>query len=288
MSGEIMKRDLFARIKTTYQSLSRSEEKVGEYILNNAQEVMSMSLAEVAAQSKVSDATALRFSRSLGYRGWLELKVALIRSLPDESDENIHSESKDAGVSLLFSGVIEKSKLALEETLLAFDEKVFQDVIEAVVKSERILIIGSGTSGPIAQDLYNRLFRLGLFCLVQTDGLLQIMQASIMSTKDILIVISQSGEAESIIRTAEIARKAGVPIITITGSRLSGLARLSDYILLSVCHEPKVETMSARIAQHAIVHALSLALSKEMGAIAKINEDKIWDAFFPNSPGKTV
>lgn len=286
MNREIMKRDLFARIKTTYLSLSRSEEKVGEYILNNAQEVMSMSLAEVAAKSKVSDATALRFSRSLGYRGWLELKVALIRSLPEESDKNLQSESKDAGVSSLFSGVIEKSKLALEETFLAFDEKVFRTVIEAVVKSERILIIGSGTSGPIAQDLYNRLFRLGLFCRVETDGLLQIMQASIMSKKDILIVISQSGEAESILRTAKIARKVGVPIITITGSRLSGLAKLSDHIILSVCHEPKVETMTARIAQHAIVYALTLALSMEMGEISKINESKIWDGFFPDSSGK--
>lgn len=283
MNREIMKRDLFARIKTTYQSLSRSEEKVGEYILNNAQEVMSMSLAEVAAQSKVSDATALRFSRSLGYQGWLELKVALIRSLPEESDENIQSESRDTGVSSLFSGIIEKSKLALEETLLAFDKKVFHAVIEAVVKSERILIIGSGTSGPIAQDLYNRLFRLGLFCRVETDGILQVMQTSLMSKNDILIAISQSGETESIIRTAGIAGKGGVRIVTITGARLSALARLSDHILLSVCHEPNMETMSARIAQHAIVHALSLALSKEMGDIAKINEEKIWDAFYPNS-----
>jgi DNA-binding MurR/RpiR family transcriptional regulator len=286
MNREIMKRDLFARIKTTYQSLSHSEEKVGKYILGNAREVMSMTLAELAAHSKVSDTTALRFSRSLGYRGWLELKVALIRSLPDESNENISSESQDVGVRSLFTGIIEKSKLALEETLLAFDEKVFLAVIKSVIEAERILIAGSGTSGPIAQDLYNRLFRLGLFCRVETDGLLQIMQTSLMTPKDLLIVISQSGEAESILRTADTAKKAGVPIITITGSRLSGLAKLSKHILLSVCHEPNVETMSARIAQHAIVQALSLALSGEIGDIARINEDKIWDAFFPNSPDR--
>lgn len=278
-----MKRDLFARIKTTYQSLSHSEGKVGKYILDNAQEVMSMTLAELAARCKVSDATALRFSRSLGYRGWLELKIALIRSLPDENNENNSSEYQDEGVVSLFTGIIEKSKLALEETLLAFDEKIFLAVIKSVTEAERILIAGSGTSGPIAQDLYNRLFRLGLFCRVETDGLLQIMQTSLMTPKDLLIVISQSGEAESILKTAYTAKKAGVPVITITGSRLSGLAKLSKHILLSVCHEVNVETMSARIAQHAIVQALSSALSEEMGEIAEINEDKIWDAFFPNS-----
>ena len=265
MNREIMKRDLFARIKTTYQSLSRSEEKVGEYILNNAQKVMSMSLAELAAQSNVSDATALRFCRSLGYSGWLEFKVALIRSLPEEADENLSHNTQDGSAVSLFTGIIEKSKLALEETLLAFDGKIFKAVVKVIKEAERILIVGSGTSGPIAHDLYNRLFRLGLFCRVETDGLLQIMQVSIMSAKDILIVISQSGEAESILSTADIAGKAGIPIITITGSRLSGLAKVSDYILLSVCHEPKAETMTARMAQHAIVYALTLSKKKGIG-----------------------
>jgi len=286
MGGEIFKGDLFARIKTTYQSLTRSERKVGEYILNNSREVMSMTLAELALKSKVSDATALRFSRSLGYRGWLEFKVALIRSLPAESEKSKSLESPDKGAASLFTAVIRKSKLALEETLLAFDEKVFTAAVKAIIAAERILIIGSGTSGPIAQDLYNRLFRLGLFCRVETDGLLQIMQTSIMSVKDILIVISQSGEAESILTTAGIARKGGIPIITITGARLSGLAKISDHILLSVCHEPKVEVMTARIAQHAIVYALTLALAREMGDIPELNESKIWDGFFPNTTEK--
>jgi DNA-binding MurR/RpiR family transcriptional regulator len=279
----IMKRDLFARIKTTYKSLSRSEEKVGKYILGNAHEVMSMTLAELAAKSKVSDATALRFSRSLGYRGWLEFKVALIRSLPEESGGNIILGSEETGAELLFKCIIEKSTLALDETLLAFNEKVFETAVEVILKAEKILIVGAGTSGPVAQDLYNRLFRLGLFCRVEMDALLQVMQTSLMSPKDVLISISQSGDTESILKTAGVARKVGASIVTITGSRLSGLAKISDYVLLSVCHEPNLETMTARIVQHALVNCLYLSLAKEKGEITKLNEDKIWDALFPNA-----
>jgi RpiR family carbohydrate utilization transcriptional regulator len=208
------KRDLFVRIKTTYRSLSQSEKKVGEYILNNANKTMGMTLAEVAAASKVSDATALRFSRSLGYRGWLELRVALIRSVPEEWDHPLSSGGDDR--KSLFSGVIEQSKLALDETFAAFDEEVFRKVVQVVMKAEKVLIVGSGTSGPVVQDLYNRLFRLGIFCSMETDGLLQIMQASLLSPRDIVIVISQSGEAESILRTVEVAQKSGAGIVTIT------------------------------------------------------------------------
>ncbi|RKX84365.1 MAG: hypothetical protein DRP70_13345, partial [Spirochaetes bacterium] len=183
----------------------------------------------------------------------------------------------------LFTDIIGKSKEALDDTLMVFNGSEMDAAVKAIRKARRILIVGSGTSGPVANDLYNRLFRLDLFCHIETDGLLQLMHASLLTPEDILFVISQSGEAESILRVAEVARKNGAPIITITGSRLSGLAKLSDCIFLSVCHEANPETMTARIAQHAIVHAVYQSLEHSMKDISRVNEERIWDAFFPES-----
>lgn len=278
-----MKKDFFVRLKTSYQSLSRSEKKVGDFVLRNAHEVMSLTMAELAARCGVSDATALRFSRHLGYRGWLEFKVALIRSLPETEEEKKADGNGKFNFKDLFKEIVEKSKEALDDTLLAFDSEEMEETVKALRKARRILIIGSGTSGPVANDLYNRLFRLGLFCQIETDGLLQIMHASLLGPKDILFVISQSGEAESILRVVEVARKNQTPIITITGSRLSGLAKMSSRIFLSVCHETNPETTSARIAQHAIVYAVYQSLAHSMKDTSRKNEEKIWDAFFPDN-----
>ena len=278
-----MKKDFFVRIKTNYQMLSPSEKKVGDYILKNAHDVMSMTMAELAFHCRVSDATALRFSRRLGYQGWLELKVALIRSLPEEEEESSGNLNQDLEFKHLFTKIIKDSKRALDDTLLIFKVGEMNAAVEAIHKARRILIVGSGTSGPVANDLYNRLFRLGLFCHIETDGLLQIMHSSLLTSEDILIVISQSGEAESILRVAGVAKKNSTPIVTITGSRLSGLARISDYIFLSVCHEANPETMTARIAQHAIVHAIYQYLAILMQDVSRTNEERIWDAFFPDN-----
>ena len=278
-----MKKDFFVRIKTSYQSLSPSEKKVGDFVLKNAHEVMSMTMADLASRCGVSDATALRFSRRLGYRGWLELKVALIRSLPETEEPKKKKPARDFDYKDLFTDIIEKSKEALDDTLMVFNGSEMDAAVKTIRKARRILIVGSGTSGPVANDLYNRLFRLDLFCHIETDGLLQLMHASLLTPEDILFVISQSGEAESILRVAEVARKNGTPIITITGSRLSGLAKLSDCIFLSVCHEANPETMTARIAQHAIVHAVYQSLEHSMKDISRVNEERIWDAFFPES-----
>lgn len=279
--------DFFARLKTTYNTLTNSEKKVGDYILSHAQETIHMSLAEVAAKSSVSDATALRFSRSLGYSGWFELKIALIRALSENRSDSAHdpriSSSEPGNERELFQHIVQKSKTTLDETLSAFHTDTFIAILDMLQKAERIMIIGSGTSGPIAHELYNRLFRLGLYCTVETDGILQVMHASLLRPNDVLFVISQSGDSGSITRTAGVAKRNGVPVIAITGSRVSPLANLCDRILLSICHEPTPETITSRIAQQAIVHTLYTALSLRIGEQSKENEERIWDAFFPDS-----
>ncbi len=276
VSSSPLKKDFFTRLKTAYASLSVSEKKVGKFILSYPSRVVEMSLAEVARESSVSDATAMRFSRSIGYRGWLELKIALIRSLPESIGDETIGESP-------FRAIIRKSKEALDETAMAFDEDTFERGMDLLQNAGKVLITGSGTSGPIAHELYNRLFRLGINCTVASDVMLQIMHAALLSEKDLLFVISQSGASDMVMRAVEVAKRSYVPVMTITGNALTELAKASDVLLLSVCHEPNPETVASRIAQHAIVQAIYLSLSRRLGDRGRRLEDGIWDAFFPEA-----
>lgn len=276
METSALKKDFFARLKTVYNSLSQSEKKVGQFLLEHSYEAVELSLADVASSAGVSDATAMRFSRSVGYSGWLELKIALIRSLPEQPVIDSKAEGP-------FHAVMRKSKQALDETALAFDQDVFNRLLDAILISRKILVAGSGTSAPIAYDLYNRLFRLGLHVSVESDVMLQMMQASLMDEKDLLILISQSAASEMVMKAVEVAKIHGTPIATITGSSLTELARASEYLLLSVSHEPNPETVASRIAQHVLVQAIYVGLSERMGEDARVCEDRIWDSFFMDS-----
>ena len=46
------------------------------------------------------------------------------------------------------------------DTNAVLDEDQFEQAIELISGAEKILIIGVGTSGPIAHEMYNRFFRL--------------------------------------------------------------------------------------------------------------------------------
>lgn len=276
--------DTLARLRSLLPSLSPAESKVGQFVLADPREVVRMTLAEIARQSGVSDATAVRFCRSLGYAGWLEFKIALVQALP-HSPHLIHNGiSEDDSPAAMASKVLLGSKQALEDTLAVLDVDALKHALELLSTARSILITGVGTSGPMALEMYNRILRLGLNCQVQTDFYLQVMQVALMTPQDLVVVISQTGESDAPYRTAQEAKNQGVPVLCITGNVLSPLAAISDVVLLSVSQESMPETISSRIAQYALIHALYICLAMNNMDQAIENDELIWKALMRQTP----
>ena len=245
-----------------------------------------MTLAEVAQEGGVSDATAVRFFRAVGYRRWLDLKIAL--SLSNQStpyaihEEILPGDGTEGITQKVFTGAIN----ALLETAAVLDVEDMNQALDFIQQAEKVLIVGGGTSGPVSQEMFNRLFRLGLNCSVETDSYLQVMQGALLTSKDVMIAISQTGESDHTLRAVRIANDRGCPVVCITGNKLSDLAKLSDAVLLSVSHEVLQETTASRIAQYALAHAIYINLAIREPDKALRNERAIWDAlvanFFPD------
>lgn len=270
--------DALAVVRGYYASLSPAERKVADYILQDPENILRMTLAEVAEQSGVSDATAVRFFRSLGYADWLNFKIALTRSIPDTTKLVLEDIQADDSPGLVARKVILGSVQALQDTLAVLDENAFCRALELLKQADRILIAGVGTSGPIAHEMYHRLFRLGLNCQVITDAYLQVMQAALLTPADLLVAISQTGDSTDPIRTAQEAQLNGCPVLAITGNRLSSLAHHADVVLVSVSHEFRGETTASRNAQYALIHALYAGLALQALPTARQNEARIWEA----------
>jgi len=276
--------DTLARLRGYLTSLSPAERKVGQFVLAYPEDVIHMTLAEIADRAQVSDATAVRFCQSLGYEGWLEFKIGLTRAIP-HSPQLIHKDvSAEDASATIFRKVIQGSVQALESTLAVLDESAVQKAVDLLLSARSILIVGVGTSGPVAHEFFNRLLRLGLNCQVQTDSYLQIMQVALLHPQDVLVVISQTGDSYDPRRTAAEAKRAGVPVVCISGNALSPIASYSDVVLLSVSQESMPETISSRIAQYALIHALYICLAMRSMDQAIENERQIWEKLMRKDP----
>ena len=277
-----------ARMRAAYPSLPPSERKVVDYILTNFTEVIRMTLAELAQHSGVSDATVVRLCRSLGFNNFLELKISLTRSLDDPS-RLIHDDVREGDSSATIARkVLQTSIQAVQDTLQVLDEHAFERAVDLMHNADRILIAGVGSSGPLAHELYNRLIRLHMNCHVHTDIYLQVVEAALLTGRDVVVVISQNGTTAGPIRTAAEARRKGARIIVITGNSVSELSELADVILLTVSHETRLETIDSRVAQHALIQALYVALAMRMMSAANESERLIWEALLRTPTSQTL
>lgn len=270
--------DMGSVIRGYYPSFTPSEKKVADFFLEDHPGIIRMTLADVAAESGVSDASVLRFCRSMGYKRWLEFKIDLTRSLPRPSEQLLDEVNEKDSPGILAKKVFQNSIQAIMDTRAVLDEEQFERAITLISGAERILIVGVGTSGPIAHEMYNRFFRLGLDCKVQTDSYLQMMESALLSPRDLMIVISQTGDSTDPLKTTAFAKTQGCSVIVITGNSGSKLTRYADVVLLSVSHENRIETIASRIAQYALTHALFIGLAMQNISEAVEKDQIIWDA----------
>lgn len=272
-----------AQIRSKLPSLAASEAQVAKWVLKNADKVIRLSMARVAEECSVSDTTVLRFCRSAGFHGFTEIKISLARDLASPQ-QIIHDDIAAGDTPIAIANKVFLANIqSLYDTLNVLDENTLNQVVNLLAKAKRILIIGVGTSGPIVQDLYNRLFRLGLDCAAETDSYLQLMRTSLLGPKDVVVAISQSGSSVDPVLTLKEAKRREARTICITGNAKSPLTKYADITLLSVSSERPFEAIASRIAQASIVDAIYVSLSLINIEKTLRNEELIWDSVIPKS-----
>ena len=272
------KAEALAQIRSRYDNLSPAEKKVADFVLAHSAEVVRMPMAAVANSVGVSDPTVLRFCRSVGYHGYLELKIALARSTASPIRLIQESVSRNDDKKTIANKVFTAGIQALQDTLSILDDAAFTKAVDVIARARKVLIAGVGTSGPIAHIMYNRLFRIGVDCVVETDSYLQLMEASLLTSRDVAVAISQTGSSIDPVLTLREAKKHGVSTIAVCGTASSPLTKEADIVLLSVSRELRAEAVASRIAQIAIIEAIYVVLAMQNIERTAENERKIWDA----------
>ena len=74
MGKDILIRD---QIFSTYDSLYDAEKKVADYVAGHKEDVINMSVAELAQNCATSQATVIRFCKKIGCEGFHKLKLKL-------------------------------------------------------------------------------------------------------------------------------------------------------------------------------------------------------------------
>lgn len=233
-----MKNYITKQIEAGYGDLRRSEKQAADYILSHMEEAADLPLDRLAYSAKVSQPTVLRMLKALGFNGYKDFRYQLVAELARETDR----EKPDQimyGYTLSRQDTLEEipikmaatTQRMMEETLKNFSGKSYQKAVQKLKKARLIDIYSVENSEVTAMDLLTKLLYLGLPCRHFSDYYFQRISAGSLTSENVAVGISYSGESKDTVDVMRTARKAGACTIVITNFRDSTIAKYADILI---------------------------------------------------------
>lgn len=259
-----MLKGILLKIEEKFMLLKPSERKVASYIMKHPSEIIDYSVQKLAAAVDVSEASIVRFSKTIGCKGFQDLKLQIAYDLNEHQEKPSYNDIvTDGGTSSLIHSVSQNNIQSIQDTLAILSEKEVEEAIHALNDARKIAAFGVGASGVIAEDFKQKLSRIGRWCEAGYGFDTQATISANLSDVDVVVGISNSGRTEDVIQSLTVAKEMGATIITITQFGESPTSQLADLALYARSLESSIRSgaFSSRIAMLNIIDILFLGIA---------------------------
>jgi DNA-binding MurR/RpiR family transcriptional regulator len=228
----LQKINLLTRIKSLYPGMASAEQRVADYILGNPEEIYKLKIQDLAGKAGVSLPSVFRFSRRLGFSGYKDFKIELVKDIGVSfhiSPDGMEEESVEGVTRVVF----EKEIANLRETLASIDYAAVRSAVDAVAAGKRILFFAVSSSLPVALDFYWKFTLAGYTCFYNADTYTQRIVSTQCRKGDVAVGISFSGESAEVVDCVRNARGNGARTLCVTTFIRSSITRHADIALFT-------------------------------------------------------
>ena len=263
-------RDLLGEIAHQMPSFHASEQAIARVVLSSPSEVARMNISQIAEESGTSVASVVRFSKTVGFKGFPEFRMALVGELSRINLQDFSSAELDGGITPrdTHEEIIRKIAIAdsraIHMTAERLDVKEFSATVEAWNQASAIGIIGIVSSSHVAMDLQAKLNRQGKSAFAWSDAHSALTSIALLKKGDVLVAISHSGTTTDIVDVMRAFKDRGITTILITNALRSPAGNLADHVLHTSARETTFRSgaTASRIAQLTVVDCLCVALAQ--------------------------
>ncbi|MCD6238349.1 MAG: MurR/RpiR family transcriptional regulator [Thermotogae bacterium] len=256
---------ILTRLRGLYRSLSNTEKRVADYLLERPDDVIHYSITELAHFADVSETTVYRVVRKLEFNGYQEFKINLARELAIPRPIVSKALSIDSKVEDVLSKVVNDDIQAIRDTAEVLKSEDVKRVADRMLHSKRVVFFGVGNSGKIAEEAAARFARTGIYTNAYIDPYMQVIVGSMLDEDDMAIAISHSGTIRDTVKSLQVAKDAGAFTASITSGMNSPIVHASDIVLYSSTRPaPYMEEFtSSRIPEMLVLDVLFTVVTLE-------------------------
>jgi len=258
--------NILEHLRKTLDTFRRSEQKVGNYVLKNPNEVIHMRIVDLATEAHVSEPTVVRFCRALGCDGFQDFKLRLAQVLATDGSFTQFSMNDGDTVAEFSRSIFDSTIGVLLQVRDKMDPAYLQEAIQLLTSANRVEFYGFGASGAVAVDAQHKFFRLQMSTAAYSDPHMQNMSAVTLTAGDVVVAISQTGRTKALMQSVQLAKEAGASVIGLcpSGSPLADMVTLPLY--MDVPEDTEIYTpMSSRIVHLVVVDVLAVGVAKMRG-----------------------
>lgn len=227
--------DLIRLIHDRFDQMSKTYQRIAEYLTQNPNEVAVQSVNSIASHCDIHASSFVRFAQSLGYSGFKDLQVLFqvrlstaapgfeARKKALEGELSLHEDRSELG---FLQDLVVRDIASLQDLLNKISTEDMAQAAQLIEQAETVYLLGQLRAEPVVNLLRYILTMLGRPCvLLDASGGLATHMARNMKPGDVLIAVSFRFYANEVVNIVEEVSKAGVPIIAISDSTLSPLMK---------------------------------------------------------------
>ena len=213
------------KVNSLYTKLTMTEKKIADYLIINGGDVDGVTSYELAERLGIGQATVVRFSKKLGYR--------MFGEMIDDAKNSVGESSSEIQESDTASDILEKLGKRTCDIIQSIrqsnDAECFVRAAKLIDGAKNIVCYGYTTSNLFASYLSELLIEIGKGALCENNSILTKRRVfQLDPQRDVVVIVSKSGEKSEPVGIAEYARSRGVPVIAISNAGKNPLVEASD------------------------------------------------------------
>lgn len=221
------------QLRSAYRSLSAVEHSVAEYIFENQDKIPEMSARGIASKLGIAPSGIVRLCKRLGFSGFSEFKLNLIRSGSSDSSEELLSEKGDFTAAAVMTKILRDNTETIKATFSMTDPETIERLAKRITEANSLHFFGFGTSATVARDAAYSFRRAGKKAYAVTDNDNMETYADNLRENDIAVGISNEGKSAGIISSLNCAKKHGAYTVAFTSSPGSLITKTADETVLT-------------------------------------------------------
>ncbi len=256
--------DLIKNIQNNFNSLSKGQKLIAEFIINNYDKAAFMTAATLGQNVNVSESTVVRFANTLGYEGYRELQKELHELIKNKltTVQRLTMVNEYSNKENALKKVMEKDMENIDKTINETGYSAFQDAIDLILNAENVYILGLRSSSFLAGYLGFYLNFLIKNVKVISSGPNDVFEQLLKSdSKDLIIGISYPRYSRRTLESLDFCKEKGCKIISITDSLISPAAKYSDISLIA--SSDMLSFVDSLVAPMSLINALIVSIGME-------------------------